>query len=211
MNEMNGINVLVVDNDQITGDMLTVALKAMNFTVVKTATCTRRAAQILSYTQPDVILLDFLMLDFEREREITEYFKALSPSSKIICMVVSDEPLVQITISCANVDGIINKKQIHELPRVVNECNANNIAFPSSMLRLTYLFNKSLSILTTEEREMVPFLLRKKSTFQIANILNLTDRSVRSRKKAVYEKLGKSLLGGINQNATNGEKIHNMV
>jgi DNA-binding CsgD family transcriptional regulator len=92
-------------------------------------------------------------------------------------------------VGCFGLSCAINNTSLAQFTKILNELNIMPVASALSVITLPFL-NNNFKMLTPRERECVYYLVRGKSYKGIANMLNITDRTVQTHMEHIKEKLG---------------------
>ena len=92
-------------------------------------------------------------------------------------------------VGCFGLSCAINNTSLAQFTKILNELSVMPTASVLSVITLPFL-NNNFKMLTPRERECVYYLVRGKSYKGIANMLNITDRTVQTHIEHIKVKLG---------------------
>jgi DNA-binding NarL/FixJ family response regulator len=159
---------------------------------------------------PDIIIMDITMPGLNGI-EATRQIIAQLPESKIIALSMHSEKRYVKGILQAGAAGYLPKDSaFDELSTAISTVSANDIYLSPKVASIvvkeylqSYSKNESISLrlLTAREREVLQLLAEGKSTRKIAEILNLSVKTVESHRRRMMEKLNIRSIAGLTKYA----------
>lgn len=197
LNHQNDIRVATVEDDDAYRDHLTAVVNGEEgFCCVGAFRSGEAALAHFTKAVPDVLLLD-LELPGRQGLEVISELVARWPKLAIIVLTVHDESAQIFTALEAGAIGYLGKPvSAVRLIEAIAEAHAGGSPMSTSIARLVVRkfhaqgrLRKSLDQLTPRELEILDHISRGLSTKEIASQLNLSDRTISSHLRKIYDKL----------------------
>jgi len=184
--------ILIVDDHPLVRvGMATVVNQQPDMTVVGMAEDSRTALELLRLHQPDVVLMD-LRLRGESGAEITAAIHQASPSAQVLVIsnYEGDEDIRQALSSGAM--GYLFKSIVEdELVDAIREVRAGRRYLPTSVA-VHLQEHESDELLTSREDELLELLGKGLRNREMAEVLGVSDETIKTHLKSVFRKLGVS-------------------
>ena len=188
-----GIAVVICDDHPafVRGLEMLLAQDAPDIVVTGTATCADQVVELVEASPPDVLLLDIRM---PGDDGITAIRRILgrSPTTRIIMLTASDEEADVAASLRGGASGYITKDaDIADIVSAVRSVNQGQLVIPASLAGqlLDGRGDGQRPALTPLERDILAAIARGETNQDIANRLQMSDRSVRRRIANVYAKV----------------------
>ncbi|MFC0522025.1 response regulator [Pontibacillus salicampi] len=189
------INVIVVDDHTVLREGICKVIELeKTIRVVEEANSGRELRQQLAKQPPDVILLD-IHLPEENGIELTLYIKEHYPQCKVLVLTMADEEHYMKAALDAGADGYMLKETSSEelIRGILNVCKGDCIISPSMTKKLLLPYRQkqpeASRSLTNREREVLKELAKGLTNKEIANILYISDQTVKIHISNIYKKL----------------------
>jgi DNA-binding NarL/FixJ family response regulator len=185
------IRVLVVDDDELFVQRLLVLLGAeASITIAGTAGTSAEAEQVAQACEPDIVLIDFHLLDGEGAR-LTETIRALVPDAQLLVLIDQPLPVGAVGGGAGFVAKTAGVDILVEAIHYVHEGEAPSSVI--SMPRLAFLPHPTTSILGSDLRPRELEVLRLMATGMankaLAADLHLSLNTVRNHVQSILYKL----------------------
>jgi DNA-binding NarL/FixJ family response regulator len=203
--------ILLADDHKIMRDGLRSLIeKQFGMEVIGEAEDGRSTVCMALELNPDIIIMDITMPGLNGI-EATRQIIAQLPESKIIALSMHSEKRYVKGILQAGAAGYLPKDSaFDELSTAISTVSANDIYLSPKVASIvvkeylqSYSKNESISLrlLTAREREVLQLLAEGKSTRKIAEILNLSVKTVESHRRRMMEKLNIRSIAGLTKYA----------
>ena len=193
------IRILLVDDHAIVRLGLTTLLNDQtDMEVIGEASTAGEAVKAVESLQPDVTLMDIRLPGeggIEATRQITEKF----PASKVVMLTsFADDELVVRAIRAGAVGYVLKQVETDELLRAIQAAaRGESVLDPATTARLLMRVREAerkadedaFRDLTDREMDVLITLARGKTNAEIANLLNLSEKTVGNYIGAMFEKL----------------------
>ena len=193
------IRILLVDDHAIVRLGLTTLLNDQpDMEVIGEASAAGEAVKAVETLQPDVTLMDIRLPGeggIEATRQITEKF----PASKVVMLTsFADDELVVRAIRAGAVGYVLKQVETDELLRAIQAAaRGQSVLDPATTARLLSRVREAerkadedaFRDLTDREMDVLITLARGKTNAEIANLLNLSEKTVGNYVSAMFEKL----------------------
>jgi DNA-binding NarL/FixJ family response regulator len=187
------ISILIIDDHAVVRQGLRLLLEARpEIEVIGEAADGHMALQLARTSAPDVILLDLLMPDMNG-LQVLEKIKEHGLSSRVLILTSSiEDHLVQQALA-GGADGYILKttrssELVAAINRVAQGKGALDPAAAQAVMRQTRGQDPLLT-LTQREREVFDHLARGRNAPEIANLLTVSEATIRTHIASILEKL----------------------
>lgn len=188
--------LLIVDDHDMFAESLRLALSAEDdFEVVGTAANLAQARNLVSTTQPDVVLLDHRLPDGLGVESIG-LLKSLRPGVQIVILTAAAEDATLVQATEAGCAGFILKTSpLDELVAAVRTAAAGEIMISTDLLarllnRLHHQYESPTADLTAREREILQLISQGMTNGAIARELFISVNTVRNHVQGLLAKLG---------------------
>lgn len=191
--------ILLVDDHKILRDGIRSLVKEYDdIEVVGEAADGRTAIRLVKELSPDVVIMDISMPELNGI-DATRKILADHPGVKIIALSMHYDKQFVSEIFKAGVSGyLIKDSAFDELEHAIHlvmegktyiNPQIASLVVESLMSHSAPLQNKSFSLLTEREREVLQLISEGKSTKQIADDLNVSAKTIESHRRQVMGKL----------------------
>jgi DNA-binding NarL/FixJ family response regulator len=196
MTERSKISVVLADDHTILRQGLKSLLEAeRDIEVVGEAANGREAIDLVMDKSPDVVVMDITMPDITGLQAADVIKTRLSPSKIIILSMYGDEEYVDQAIQ-SGVDAYLVKETVAgELITAIREVVKGNAFFSPSVSKVLrerqkLQFERENPLaLTLREKEILQFVAVGKTSREIADILNISQRTIDKHRQQMMEKL----------------------
>lgn len=195
---MNVISILICDNQALTRTGIITLLNNYFNQNVSVQECKTKDEMIekLKLLQPDILILDFDLIDFSETSEITVIHK-ISPHTGILIVSNNQEPdeIKKVLDSGIN-NFILKSSEEHEIIEAFNATIANRKYFSSEVLdvllqrKASPRQSQELGKLTIAEIEIVRLITQGMTTKEIATHKHLSFHTIITHRKNIFRKLG---------------------
>ena len=198
---MPAIRILLVDDHQIVLDGLRSLLdKDPSFDVLGTFNDPQKALSYISTQSPDILLTDYSMPQMSG-LELIQKAKALQPGIKSVLLSMHDEPSVVKEAMKQGINGFLLKNiQQVELKEALRKIYTGLMyisAEITTQLLHHHVINDEEPKLTDRELEILKLITKEFSNKQIADKLNISERTVETHRKNIFRKTETSSLVGL--------------
>ncbi|MCD6013060.1 MAG: response regulator containing a CheY-like receiver domain and an DNA-binding domain [Flavipsychrobacter sp.] len=185
------VNIVLADDHAIVLDGIQALLAAHpSIHVVSKVSDGTEALEVLKNETVDMVLTDYSM-DGMDGLALVQNVKKLYPHIKIIMLSMHDEPSIVQEVFRAGVDGYILKKHTHqELINAIEVVSAGG-QFKSpevNKILMKRLQPESSAQLTDRELDVLKLLINELNTRQIAEKLEISERTVETHRKNLLRK-----------------------
>lgn len=193
---MSPIRVLIVDDHEMVGDALAVALRRHDdVAIVGIARTGREGVALIRETSPDVVLLDYQLPDVDGVT-VARMIKQQAPTTKVV--LLSGVLTEQIALEAveAGCSGFLTKTRgVTELVGAVRAAHAGESLLDPSLLahilpRLRREPRARAVDLTAREREVLALMAEGMTNETLAARLELSPHTVRKHVQNILDKLG---------------------
>jgi len=195
------IRILLADDHKIVRDGLRSLLeKQQGMKVVAEAENGRKALELASRTQPDVVIMDVSMPDLNGI-EATRHMLVALPGVRVIALSMhSDRRLVAGMLQAGASGFLLKDCAFDELARAIHAVMSNQpylspriagTVIQDYVRRMTTSESPTADVLTAREREVLQLLAEGWSTKQIASRLHVSVKTVETHRRQIMEKLGR--------------------
>lgn len=199
---MKLVNICVVDDHKIIRD----GIKAFSygsevFNVIGEACCEKELMPLLEKINPDILVLDVTMPG-KSGINIIEIIKSKYPTVKILMLSANDNRDTIFDSIEAGADGFLHKDSSEEeFIRAIKTINNGEAFFSENIIKLlknrfvNMIRNESseqnnINDLTEREKELIIHLSNGLLQKEIADIMDISQRTVETHKKNLQKKLG---------------------
>lgn len=193
---MSQIRLVVIDDHALFRRGLISLLQEMqDFEVVGEASNGHEALEMIEKAQPDIVLLDINMPVMNGIETLAEIRK-MNPAQKVLMLTISqnDEDLIAAIVGGAN--GYILKNTEPEALRhiILHVTSGNAVLSPEVTARVFHAVRRSQSersrsLLSDREVEVLGCLARGQTTAQIADTLFISENTVKTHIRHILEKM----------------------
>ncbi len=195
------IQVVLVDDHQIILDGLRALLdKDPGFDVMATFAQPQAALKFLTTNRPDILVSDYSMKEMTG-LELIRKAREIHPTLKATLLSMHDEPTVAKEALKQGVNGFLLKNiQQTELKEALRKIN-NGVMYVSPEITSQILQQSGLTAsdneLSTRELQILKLITKEFSNKQIADQLNISERTVETHRKNIFRKTGSASLVGL--------------
>lgn len=154
--------------------------------------CNAEEVERLTLTlYPDVVVIDIFM-PRTNGIEATRRLKALSPTTKIVILTVSDEPHDLYEALLAGASGYAMKDRLpSQIGQLIRSVNEGNLTVPSHLaeMMLDHLQSLPGATLNDIDRRVLAGIGEGRTDQEMADRLHLSLRTLRRRVADIYQKL----------------------
>jgi DNA-binding NarL/FixJ family response regulator len=193
---MSRIRLVVVDDHALFRKGLVSLLEEMtDFLVVGEAANGQEALPVIEKALPDVILLDINMPVMDGIQTLGAIRKSY-PNQKVLMLTISqnDDDLINAIVSGANGYVLKNTEPdvLHNI--IVQVASGNSVLSPEITAKVLQAVRRSQSdrsrgLLSDREVEVLKCLARGQTTAQIANVLFISENTVKTHIRHILEKM----------------------
>lgn len=165
--------------------------EAAELEVVGIATTAEEAEQLVREVLPDLVLMDVRMPDVDGI-EATRRIRAASPSTKVVMLTASDEPVDLYRALRSGASGWVDKgADADEIVAAVRSVCGGQLVIPAGMAGnvIADLEAADPNVLSEVEQEILGGIGRGETNRDMAARLFLSERTVRRRVEDIYSKL----------------------
>lgn len=189
------MRVLVCDDHPVYRAGLRMLLTEMGYEVVGEADSGESAVELATQLRPDVVVMDVSMPGIGGV-EATRRIVATCPESDVLALTMHDDPRVVGTMLRAGAGGYLLKGAGHaEIAAALVSVAAGSLVVAGGAtpdLRRELADTYPFPLLTPRERDVLEQLGRGGDNHRIAQVLGVSDKTVRNVVSAVLLKLGAS-------------------
>jgi NarL family two-component system response regulator LiaR len=197
MGEANPIRVMIVDDHLMVRDGLRVFLSIYDdIQVVAEADDGHQAVVLSKGIKPDVILMDLLMPNMDGF-EATRLIRESDSTIQVIALTsFADQELVTQAFRAGAISYLLKDVHSDKLAETIREANRGRSTIDSAAAQALVAsaaeFPKPGDDLTPREREILVLLIAGRTNNEIANILSLSEGTVRFHVSNILSKMGAS-------------------
>jgi len=190
------IRLVVVDDHALFRKGLVSLLEEMtDFVVVGEAANGQEALPVIEKVQPDIVLLDINMPVLDGIQTLVAVRKTY-PGLKVLMLTISqnDEDLINAIVNGANGYVLKNTEPdvLHNI--IVQVASGNSVLSPEITAKVLQAVRRSQTdrsrgLLSDREVEVLKCLARGQTTAQIANILFISENTVKTHIRHILEKM----------------------
>jgi DNA-binding NarL/FixJ family response regulator len=193
------MKILLVDDHKITRDGLrTLVEKESDMKVVGEAENGRRALELTSSLQPDVVIMDVTMSDMNGI-EATRQVHKEHPETRVIALSMHSDVRYVLGMLDAGASGYLLKDcAFEELARAIRSVSmgqtylspgVTDIVVKDRLHRLHHAEDSAFYVLTEREREVLQLLAEGKSARVIADMLHVSVKTIETHRRQIMGKL----------------------
>jgi two-component system, NarL family, nitrate/nitrite response regulator NarL len=193
---MSRIRLVVVDDHALFRKGLVSLLEEMSdFVVVGEAANGQDALPVIDRVQPDIVLLDINMPIMDGIQTLAAIRKS-RPEQKVLMLTISqnDDDLIGAIVTGANGYVLKNTEPdvLHNI--IVQVMAGNSVLSPEITAKVLQAVRRSQSdrsrgLLSDREVEVLKCLARGQTTAQIANVLFISENTVKTHIRHILEKM----------------------
>lgn len=193
---MSRIRLVVVDDHALFRKGLVSLLEEMpDFVVVGEAANGQEALPVIERVQPDIVLLDINMPVMDGIQTLGAIRKSYS-NQKVLMLTISqnDEDLINAIVNGANGYVLKNTEPdiLHNI--IVQVASGNSVLSPEITAKVLQAVRRSQTdrsrgLLSDREVEVLKCLARGQTTAQIANVLFISENTVKTHIRHILEKM----------------------
>ncbi len=195
------MKILLVDDHQILLDGLKFLLQNQSFVKqVHVASTVEHALIQIQSEVPDLIVSDISIPEIGGIA-FAQKVKALFPQTKLIFLSMHEEPYRVKEALSTNAEGYVLKKAAHEeLLKAVREVAEGGMYFSTEIQKILIQrmrFPEDERILTDREKEVLRLIFEEYSNKEIGEKLHISERTVETHRKNIYQKTKTNTLVGL--------------
>lgn len=194
---MNEYSILIVDDHPIVLEGIKSIIQTIGKYEVKDVVhSVTDAIELLKQNDYDLLITDYEMPGMTG-MELIQLARAISPNIKTMVISMHDEPAVIKQLLNMDLNGFILKNDIQaDLSMALDRIFSGGIYLSDEITTLLINHNNksSTTALTPREKEIVRLIVKEYSTRQIAEILQLSEKTVETHRKNILKKTGASNL-----------------
>lgn len=196
---MSSLKILLVDDHEVVRMGLRMVLEQVTeVAVVAEAGTADEALRLCSSHQPDVIIMDIRMPPGKSGIEACRSITSRWPQMQVIMLTsFADDELIADAIEAGAVGYVLKQAGTGELVRALDAVRQGAAALDPSVTRRVLAMVRHrgeakadpFAGLTERELDVLRLLAQGKSNIEIANVLVLSDKTVRNHISAILDKL----------------------
>lgn len=195
------MNILLVDDHRILLDGLRYLLQSVaQIDEVELATSVEEGLQQLKSQHFDLVVSDISVPE-EGGIAFVQRIKLLFPKVKVIFLSMHEEPFIVKEAIATGAEGYVLKKAAHEeLIRAVHEVAAGGMFFSAEIQKILIRrmqFPEDERLLTQREKEILNLIFEEMSNKEIGGKLYISERTVETHRKNIYQKTKTNSLVGL--------------
>lgn len=195
------MKLLLVDDHKILLDGLKfLLLNSEGITEVITSENVEEAFLKWRNCQPDLVITD-ISVPKEGGISLAKKIKQDTPSAKVIFLSMHEESYVVKEALATGAEGFVLKKAAHqELLKAVREVSKGQLFFSSEIQKILIQrmrFPEDERILTSREKEVLDLIFDELSNREIGERLHISERTVETHRKNIYQKTKTNTLVGL--------------
>ncbi|MEW6525208.1 MAG: response regulator transcription factor [Spirochaetota bacterium] len=192
------IKVFIIEDENLVRDTLAQSLELVdNISVVGTSENISSSVENIKATKPDVLIID-VRLKNENGIEASKYILKVMPVVKIIILSGYFNDSLAASALAAGASAFLSKSiAISHLVAAIFHVMVHNSFYapqlPDEVLEDILVKNKTskrLCALLKREKEVLQLIAKEYSTKDIANMLGISEKTVRNHKSNIMAKLG---------------------
>ena len=191
--------IIIADDHKIFREGLTLLLKSLkDVEVLGEAEDGRSLVEMVKKMRPDMVILDVAMPGMNGI-EAANQISAIDDNIKLLALSMhSDSRFVKQMLQAGAEGYLLKDCAFDELTMAIQTINKNQIYLSPGITNLVvkdYLQNNmkenanSGNVLTSREREVLQLLAEGNSTQEIANLLNISGKTVETHRRQIMTKL----------------------
>lgn len=193
------IKVVLADDHKIVREGLRKLLdNEIGIEVIAEADTGRKAMELVSELEPDVVIMDITMPDLNGI-DATRKIKKEIPNTRVLCLSMHADKRFVMAVIRAGASGYLLKDcPFEELSRAIHVIARNEVYLSSQIAH--YFVDESIShgdkevsaartLLTPREREIVQLIAEGKNTKTIAFDLGISVKTVETHRRQIMRKL----------------------
>jgi two-component system NarL family response regulator len=200
---MKNIRIMIVDDHPMVAQGINSILEGyQDLIVVACLKNGEEAVSQLASCKPDVVLMDINMPGMGG-LSATEMILEINPSIRILILSMHDSPEYISTALNHGASGYILKDvQIDEIKRAINAAvNGKQYLCTGTKAALKKQATKSETVLTSREQMVLLEVAQGKSNRDVAQLLEISVRTVETHRKNIKRKLGITSTAGLTRYA----------
>jgi len=206
MSPTRAIKVLLVDDHPLVLEGIRAVIETYShIEVVGAASSARDALIMAGRSEPDVVMMDINMSDINDGLDAIELFKEQHPKSRILMLSMHDSREYISTSVMYGASGYVLKDvSTNEIISAIEAVAAGNTYFSSGVsdvLMRDEEAQKFNSPLTTREQSVLLLVAEGKSSRDVAQMLQISTRTVETHRKNIKKKLAISTTAGLTRYA----------
>jgi DNA-binding NarL/FixJ family response regulator len=186
------IKILIADDHEVVRSGLRNILEAqLKYDVVAEATNGKEAVRKAFETNPDIAMLDYSM-PLVNGIEATRQIRAGLPKTEVLIFTMHcNETLIQELLQAGALGYLLKSDARRHLLAAIESLAAHKPFFTASVAADTFLKqpNRPRSTLTSREHSVVQLIAEGHTNKQIANVLNISPKTVETHRATVMRKL----------------------
>jgi DNA-binding NarL/FixJ family response regulator len=195
------LHILIVDDHEVVRRGLRVLLESHpEWEVCGEAVSGREAVEKARKLKPDVVVMDIAMPELNGLEATRHILKAIPQTAVLILTVHESEQLVHEVLAAGAQGYVLKSDAGRDLVNAVEALSQHKVFFTSSVARIVlegYRKRSSQadasgeppSLLSPREREILQLLAEGKSNNEVAEVLNISAKTVGTHRAHIMEKL----------------------
>ncbi|WP_297336229.1 response regulator transcription factor [Algoriphagus sp.] len=209
------MNVLLVDDHRILLDGLKFLIQSQSdVNAVETATTVEEALEKVGQIPPDLIISDISIPEIGGIA-FAQKVKTIFPKIKLIFLSMHEEPYRVKEALATGAEGYVLKKAAHEeLLKALREVYSGGMYFSSAIQKILIQrmrFPEDERILTDREKQVLRLIFEECSNKEVGEKLNISERTVETHRKNIYQKTKTNTLVGLLKFALENNLVGGMV
>jgi len=195
------MKILLVDDHRILLDGLKFLLQSQEeIDRVELANSVEEGLKILDTYTPDLIISD-ISVPKEGGIVFAKKVKSTKPDIRLIFLSMHEEPYLVKDALATGAEGYVLKKAAHEeLLKAVKEVSEGSMFFSAEIQKILIrkmAFPEDERILTAREKEVLELIFEELSNKEIGEKLHISERTVETHRKNIYQKTKTNTLVGL--------------
>jgi len=192
MSNLNMKTAVIIEDNAINRFAFRKTLEELNIEVV--AECDNYAdglETVISH-KPDIVLMDHNLNGCKG----IDIYKAVShvvKNTRFIYITAESNLGTMLEIINSGISNVLLKKTgIEDLKNAINKIIEGNSYVDQDIAKNIILYNRITTNLSRRDKKIVNLLIQKRKIEEIAELTNLTDRTIRRKKTNIIHKIGRN-------------------
>jgi DNA-binding NarL/FixJ family response regulator len=195
------LHILIADDHEVVRRGLRVLLESRpGWEVCGEAAGGREAVEKARKLKPDVVVMDIAMPELNGLEATRHILKAIPQTAVLILTVHESDQLVHEVLAAGAQGYVLKSDAGRDLVNAVEALSQHKVFFTSSVARIVLEGYRKMSsqadasgeppsLLSAREREIIQLLAEGKSNLDVAELLNISAKTVRTHRAHIMEKL----------------------